>query len=162
MRRSRGSPLRLRSSAVAPSRPPIPPVPPSLPICRSLRPRSSLGEDGSLGVCQRSDHRMRTDRLLSQIINACIHATVPRHNRWPVSTRRLFMRLSPPSVVPKARQERWRNYFIARGPEELSSVRNPPSGSNRGVTRGESLSTEAGEVKLFRDCSFMLLDSETC
>lgn len=44
---------------------------------------------------------MRMYCLLSQIINAGIHATVPGHNRWPISTQLLFMRLSQPSAVPK-------------------------------------------------------------
>lgn len=68
--------------------------------------------------------------LLSQIINAAIYAAVPSHNRWPISTQLLFMRLSQPSAIPQApQQERWRNYFIARGARKLSFVRNSSSGS---------------------------------
>lgn len=110
--------------------------------------------------------------LLSQIINAAIHATVPGHNRWPISTQLLFMRLSQPSAVPQApRQERWRNYFIARGPKSchLWGIRREGAlwiGSYChlccGVTHAESVSTEAGEVKLFCDCSFVLLESAMC
>lgn len=44
--------------------------------------------------------------LLSQIINAAIYATVPSHNRWPVSTQLLFMRLSQPSAVPQTTDRR--------------------------------------------------------
>lgn len=109
--------------------------------------------------------------LLSQIINAAIYATVPGHNRWPISTQLLFMRLSQPSAIPQApRQERWRNYFIARGPESyhLWGIRRVGAWIGSychfycGVTRAEKLSTEAGEVKLFCDCSFMLLESVMC
>ena len=72
---------------------------------------------------------------------------------------------------PSPRQERWRNYFIARGPESyhLRGIRRVGAlwiGSYChfycGVTRAESVSTEAGEVKLFCDCSFMLLESVMC
>lgn len=49
---------------------------------------------------------MRMYCLLSQIINAAIHATVPGHNRWPISTQLLFMRLSQPSAIPKAPDRR--------------------------------------------------------
>ena len=44
--------------------------------------------------------------LLSEIINAAICATVPGHNRWPISTQLLFMRLSQPSAVPQAPDRR--------------------------------------------------------
>lgn len=44
--------------------------------------------------------------LLSQIINAAIYAAVPSHNRWPISTQLLFMRLSQPSAVPQAPNRR--------------------------------------------------------
>lgn len=49
---------------------------------------------------------MRMYCLLSEIINAAICATVPGHNRWPISTQLLFMRLSQPSAVPQAPDRR--------------------------------------------------------
>lgn len=110
--------------------------------------------------------------LLSQIINAAIYATVPGHNRWPISTQLLFMRLSQPSAVPQAPDRRDGEITLSLGGPEsyhLWGIRRVGAlwiGSYChfccGVTRAKSVSTEAGEVKLFCDCSFMLLESEMC
>lgn len=115
---------------------------------------------------------MRMYCLLSQIINAAIYATVPGHNRWPISTQLLFMRLSQPSAVPQAPDRRDGEITLSLGGPEsyhLWGIRRVGAlwiGSYChfycGVTRGKSVSTEAGEVKLFCDCSFMLLESMMC
>ena len=45
---------------------------------------------------------------------------------------------------------------------ELCELAVTATSTDCGVTRTESLNTEAGEVKLFCDCSFMFLESVMC
>lgn len=112
------------------------PSPLSLPICRSfplpfppLLSLRLLGEDGSLGVCQQQYHRMRMYCLLSPIINAAIYATVPSHNRWPISTQPLFIGLSQASAVPKPPTGEIEKLLYRQEAQKLSFVKNSSSGS---------------------------------
>lgn len=114
---------------------------------------------------------MRMYCLLSQIINAAIYATVPGHNRWPISTQLLFMRLSQPSAVPQTPDRRDGEITLSLGSLkviiceesvewELCELAVTATSAVASHTLG--VWAQKQEVKLFCDCSFMLLESVMC